>query len=100
RPVSDADVIRRSRTDGASFALLFDRYYRAIHRFLSGRVGTQLADDLASETFAVAFRRRGSYDLSRADARPWLYGIAVNRLREHRRAEQRRLQAYARAAGE
>ena len=40
--------------------------------------------------------RRSSYDLSRDDARPWLYGIAVNLLREHRRAEERRLRAYAR----
>jgi RNA polymerase sigma factor (sigma-70 family) len=94
--VDDADVIERSIVDAALFAVLFDRHFRALHRFLCGRVGAQLADDLASETFAVAFRRRGSYDRSRPDAAPWLYGIAVNLLRDHRRSEERRLRAYAR----
>ena len=95
--MTDAELIERSLDDGAAFALVFDRYYRAIHRFLRARVGADLADDLASETFTIAFRRRAAYDLSRDDARPWLYGIGVNLLREHRRAEERRLRAYARA---
>jgi RNA polymerase sigma-70 factor (ECF subfamily) len=96
--VNDAESIERSLSDGVAFAGLFDRHYGAIHRFLVGRVGPDLADDLASETFAVAFRRRAVYDLSREDARPWLYGIATNLLRDHRRGEERRLRAYALAA--
>jgi RNA polymerase sigma factor (sigma-70 family) len=94
--VSDAELIQSSFNDARAFAVIFDRHFRAIFRFMRGRVGRQLAEDLASETFVVAFARRASYDLSRADARPWLYGIAVNLLREHRRAEERRLRAYAR----
>jgi RNA polymerase sigma factor (sigma-70 family) len=97
RGVTDADVIQLSLIDGASFALLFDRHFRAIYRFLAGRAGAEVAEDLASETFTVAFRRRDSFDTSRDDARPWLYGIAVNLLHEHHRAEVRRLRAYARA---
>jgi RNA polymerase sigma factor (sigma-70 family) len=98
--VSDADVIESSLVDPRSFEVLFDHHFRAIFRFLQGRVGVQLAEDLASETFMVAFRRRRSYDRSRADARPWLYGIATNLLREHRRAEERHLRAYARMTDE
>jgi len=94
--VSDAELIQSSLVDGSAFAVIFDRHFRAISRFLRGRVGRQLAEDLASETFVVAFGRRSSYNLSREDARPWLYGIAVNLLREHRRTEERRLRAYAR----
>lgn len=94
--MSDAELIQSSLVDGSAFAVIFDRHFRAISRFLRGRVGRQLAEDLASETFVVAFGRRSSYNLSREDARPWLYGIAVNLLREHRRAEERRLRAYAR----
>ena len=94
--MTDAELIERSLADGETFALLFDRHFRAIHRFARGRVGPELADDLASETFAIAFRRRATYDMSRDDARPWLYGIAVNLLRDHRRSEERRLRAYAR----
>jgi len=56
-----------------------------------------LADDLASEVFLTAFRRRASYDLGREDARPWVFGIGVNVVRDHRRSELRRLSAYARA---
>jgi RNA polymerase sigma-70 factor (ECF subfamily) len=94
--VSDAELIESSLVDARAFAVIFDRHFRPIFRFLRGRVGRQLAEDLASETFVVAFGRRSSYDLAREDARPWLYGIAVNLLREHRRAEERRLRAYSR----
>jgi len=96
--MTDAELIERSLEDGAAFALVFDRHYRGIVRFLHGRVGDPLASDLASETFAVAFRRRGSYESTHSSARPWLYGIAVNLLRDHRRSEERRLRAYALAA--
>ena len=80
------------------FAHIFDRHFPAIYRFLSGRVGPGFAEDIASETFVVAFRRRVAYDLDRADAAPWLHGIAVNLLRQHRRSEERRFRAYARVA--
>ena len=98
--VNDAELIERSLVDGASFALLFDRHFRTIHRFLCGRVGSQLAEDLSAETFAIAFRRRSAYDSSRLDALPWLYGIAINVMRGHRRSEERRLRADARAAAD
>lgn len=62
------------------------------------RVRPALADELAAETFLQAFAARSRYDPERADARPWLYGIASNLLRRYRRAEERRLRAYARAA--
>jgi len=98
--VSDAALIESSLIDPRSFEVLFDRHFRAIFRFLRGRVGPELAEDLASETFLVAFRRRRSYDLSRDDARPWLFGIATNLLREHRRSEERHLRAYGRMTDE
>ena len=96
--MTDAELIQDSFFDPTTFAVLFDRHYQAVYRFVRGRIGAVLADDLASETFMIAFRRRKSYDLSRADGRPWLFGIAVNLLRQHRRSEERRLRAHARAA--
>ena len=95
--MTDAECIERSLVDAEAFVPVFDRHYRRIHLFVCARVGRALADDIASETFVVAFRRRASYDASRGDAGPWLFGIAGNLLREHRRAETRRLRAYARA---
>jgi RNA polymerase sigma factor (sigma-70 family) len=50
---------------------------------------------LSSETFTIAFDTRARFDLTRADAGPWLLGIATNLLRHHRRSEVRRLRALA-----
>ena len=44
----------------------------------------------------VAYERRSGYDVSRPDARPWLYGIATNLLRRHQREEVRQYRAWAR----
>jgi RNA polymerase sigma-70 factor (ECF subfamily) len=85
--VDDAQLIARSVTDGRSFELLFDRHYSRIHRFCSARAGRDAADDLASETFVIAFRRRADYDVTYPDAAPWLFGIAVNVVRAFRRRE-------------
>jgi hypothetical protein len=79
--VDDAELIARSVAEGRWFELVFDRHYARIHRFCVARAGPDVADDLASETFVVAFRRRAAYDISHADAAPWLYGIALNVLR-------------------
>ncbi|HEX2312797.1 MAG TPA: RNA polymerase sigma factor [Thermomonospora sp.] len=87
RTETDAEVIEGSLRDGERFALLYDRHHVAIHRYIARRLGPDLADDLMAETFLVAFSRRERYDRSRPDARPWLYGIATNLVRGHRRAE-------------
>ena len=80
----------------ADFAALFDRHAAAIHRYLARRVGTTVADDVLGQTFLIAYERRGSYDRTRPDARPWLYGIAGNLVRRHQRDEVRQYQALAR----
>lgn len=93
---TDAGAIRASRSQPAAFRVVFDRHFAAIHRYLAGRVGVDLADELAAETFAIASRKRDGYDDERVGARPWLYGIAANLLGRHRRREERELRAYAR----
>jgi RNA polymerase sigma factor (sigma-70 family) len=95
---SDSGVIEESLIDPAVFAVLFDRHYERIWRYACRRAGPAVADELASETFVRAFAARAQYDRGRLDASPWLYGIATNLLRGHRRAEARRMRAYARAA--
>jgi RNA polymerase sigma-70 factor (ECF subfamily) len=93
---TDAQTIAASLEDAARFGLIFDRHFVAIHRYLYRRAGREIADDLAAETFAQAFDHRHGYDPAREDARPWLFGIASNLMRHHRRAERRRLVAYVR----
>jgi RNA polymerase sigma factor (sigma-70 family) len=95
-PLSDAEVFAASLSEPTAFVDVFDRHFDAIHRYLRRRVGKEIADELASETFAQAFEHRKRYDRRRADARPWLYGIAHNLLRHHYRDEERALRAYAR----
>lgn len=77
------------------FERVFDECFDAIHRFLRRRVGRQLADDLAAETFMEAYRAWARFDRTRAPL-PWLYGIATNTLRHHYRDEKRMLHAYYR----
>ena len=62
-----------------------------MHRYLATRVGNASVEDLVGETFATGFRSRLAFDLSRPDARPWLFGIATNCARHHWRSEGRRL---------
>jgi RNA polymerase sigma factor (sigma-70 family) len=96
---TDAELIAASLGDPEQFAALFDRHATAVHRYLGRRVG-ELADDLLSETFLIAFRRRAAYRPERVDVRPWLVGIATNLVHGHARAERRRYRALARAAAE
>lgn len=93
---SDASIIERSWREPEDFAMVFDRYYAMIHGYAARRLGRSLADDVAAETFLIAFDRRLRYDVARADARPWLYGIASNLIARHHRAEQRLYRALAR----
>jgi RNA polymerase sigma-70 factor (ECF subfamily) len=79
---------------------VFDRHFAAIHRYLARRAGRQAADDLAVDTFVVAFGRRHTFHTSRHDARPWLFGIAANLMRDRWRAEERQLRAWERAGAE
>src|SRR5258706_15758342 len=93
---SDADVIGRSLADPEAFAAIYDRHAETTLRFLGRRVGAEAAEGLHGELFRIAFERRKTFDGSRARALPWLYGIASNLLRKHRRSEGRRLRASAR----
>jgi len=93
---TDADLIQQASRSPERFAALFDRHYRHIYAYAARRLGVDLAEDVASETFLIAFDRRGGYDAGRPDARPWLYGIASNLIARHGRAETRRYQTLAR----
>jgi RNA polymerase sigma factor (sigma-70 family) len=96
-PYSDGAIIERSRSEPELFAEVFDRHYAAIHGYVARRLGPSLAEDVASETFLIAFDRRARWNPAHLDARPWLYGIAFNLVSRHRRAEVRRYRALARA---
>ncbi|WP_243716231.1 RNA polymerase sigma factor [Actinomadura darangshiensis] len=97
---SDASVIAESREDPERFSTIFDRYFAEIHRYVASRLGDGPADDVAAETFLTAFTLRHRYDAGRPQARAWLYGIATNLVRRHRRTEQRAYRMLRRASAE
>ena len=92
----DAELIGRSVAAPECFAGLFDRHARALHGYITRRLGPDAADDLLAQTFLVAFGRRDHYDTTQADARPWLYGIATHLIGRHRRDEVRFYRAIRR----
>ncbi|MET8003961.1 RNA polymerase sigma factor [Nonomuraea glycinis] len=94
----DASVIANSRHDPEWFSVIFDRYFTAIHRYAAARLGPAAADDVAAETFLAGFDQRGRYDLTRPEAKAWLYGIATNLISRHRRDELRLYRALSRSA--
>ena len=93
REPPDAAVIAQSLAQPQSFGVIFDRHFDAVHGYLARRLAGGRADDLASTTFIVAFERRRTFRSSAGSARPWLFGIATNLLRNEWRAQERDRQA-------
>lgn len=71
------------------------RYFAAIARgasagrFAGGSTGGDIAQDLVQDTFMEMHRARRTY-LPPRPVRPWIFGIARNVYRRHRRGEFRR----------
>jgi RNA polymerase sigma factor (sigma-70 family) len=97
---SDAELIRDSLTRHEAFRVLFERHYDAVRRYSQRMIGVDGGEEVAAQTFLVAFEHRRAYDLSYPSARPWLFGIAHNLVRHHVRSEQYRRDALAHIAFE
>jgi RNA polymerase sigma factor (sigma-70 family) len=95
----DAAVIALSVREPDRFAAIYERHFAEIYRYVAARLGRDVADDLAAETFLIAFRKRDRVDPALGRVRPWLYGIATILVGQHRRQETRRYRALARAGG-
>ena len=91
---TDGEVIVSSLERPERFEAIFERHAASVHRYLRRRVGETLAEELTAETFTHALRFRERFDADYTSALPWLYGIAVNLIRMHLRAENRRQRAY------
>ena len=84
---SDAELIGRSLAgDGEAFMEVIGRHEVAIGAYLERRVGREAAEDLLGDVWVSAFESRRTYDRSYAEARPWLYTMALNRLRQYWRS--------------
>jgi RNA polymerase sigma-70 factor (ECF subfamily) len=95
--LSDAQLIGASQVEHELFAVIYDRHAPALYRYAVRRLGTDAAEDVVSDTMLAAFRARRRYDVTRPDARPWLYGILTREIAQRRRVERNRYRALARA---
>jgi RNA polymerase sigma factor (sigma-70 family) len=93
---SDAAILYESRERPERFAELFDAYHGEIYQYIASRLSVGHAEDLAAETFLVAFRGRTRFAGPGGHVRAWLYGIATNLIRRHRRSEERKYRAFER----
>jgi RNA polymerase sigma factor (sigma-70 family) len=95
-PDTDCDLIRRSLGHPELFGIVFDRHFEPVFRFCLRRVGESGAEDAAGETFRRAFEHRDRYDCRSESALPWLYGIALNVVRNSYRSTNRLRSAVGR----
>lgn len=91
----DRQALASSVSHPDQFAVLFHAHAAAIQRYVTRRVGVDAAVDVVAETFLVAFRKRHTYRDDRGSPRAWLYGIATNVVRGHRRTELKHLRLLA-----
>lgn len=73
--------------DSQRFTMMYDLYRQRVWAYVVAQAGRQIADEVVSETFAIAWRR---FDDVPEPALPWLLGVARNVLRENIRADIRR----------
>jgi RNA polymerase sigma factor (sigma-70 family) len=76
------------RGDEAAFGELFERHVQSLWNYCYRLTASRpLAEDLAAETFCIAWRKRNEVKLINDSALPWLYTVAANLVRtEHRRS--------------
>lgn len=94
--MNDSAIINWSIREPDAFGAIFDRHFDAVAGFCIRRLGLVRGEDVAGDVFRWAFENRRRFDLERADARPWLFGIANNLVREALRSAGRQQLAYDR----
>ncbi|MDQ0641943.1 RNA polymerase sigma factor [Microbacterium murale] len=95
---TDNEIIARSLHEPGAFSEIFERHVGPVGGYIRRRVGVDAVDDVLSETFLVAFRRRKAFDPRRESARPWLLGIATRLVKSHRAVEARQWRAFEASA--
>lgn len=83
--------------DEAAFGVLFEQNARDIYTFCFRRIADgRAAEDLTQAVFLEAWRRRHAVSLPPDAVRPWLFGVALNVVRNHRRSLRRHRAALER----
>ncbi len=88
---------RAARGDKGAFSELFERHVQAVWNHAYRLTGSWAsAEDLTSNTFLIAWRKKAEVTLVRGTALPWLYTVAGNLARTEHRSASRRLRLLRR----
>jgi RNA polymerase sigma-70 factor (ECF subfamily) len=79
--------VRDSPSRRETFRAIYEAHHAAVCAYFARRAPRDDVEDLAAETFVVAWR---NMPRSIADPLPWLYAVARNVLANHRRRASRR----------
>jgi RNA polymerase sigma-70 factor (ECF subfamily) len=90
-PTTDGELWRAAQAgDAEAFGVLFDRHAEAIYTYCFRRTADwALAEDLTSVVFFEAWRKRKAFVPAGNAVLPWLYGVALNVVRNQRRSRRR-----------
>ncbi len=88
-PTDAAIIALVAKGDLAALGVLYDRYAAGLLRLAGRLVGSQDARDIVHSAFLRVVTLAASYDPAFPTARPWLYGIVVRMIQEHRRSLHR-----------
>ena len=86
----ELELLNRARAfDKEALALIHDRYYQSIYRYLSFRIADpQTAEDMASEVFTRFLSAIKDRSAPPNTIRGWLFGAAQNVLKEQYRKQR------------
>jgi RNA polymerase sigma factor (sigma-70 family) len=94
--MNDSEIIEQSLRSPEAFSAIFDRHFDVIAGFCLRRLDAVRGEDVAGDVFRWAFEHRARFDREHDDARPWLFGIANNLVRQALRSAGRQGLAYNR----
>ncbi len=88
---SDDDAVQRMLAgDDQAFRIVYRSVHPRLERYLSALVGRNDAEDVASDTWAQAFRDLDKFSGDADGFRGWITTIGRNRALDHLRAQGRR----------
>jgi len=96
--IVDAELLGRAAAgDERAFGELFERHMQAVWNHAYRLTGSwAVAEDLTSDAFLIAWRKRAELKLVRESALPWLYTVVSNLARTEHRGAGRRLRLLRR----
>lgn len=89
KPEVQQQILEEFKTNKDVFEKVYDFYYERILKYLLKRTASaENAYDITAETFMKAFESFHKFKWTGVSFKVWLYRIAINQLKNHRRKPQ------------